>query len=135
MKYELKTKKNDADVDSYLDAVEDEKKKSDSFELLKKMKEISGEEPKMWGSSIIGFGSYSYKSKSGIEGEWFIIGFAPRKKNISIYLMQGFDQHKDLMEKLGKFTTGKGCLYINSLKDVDNKVLEELFRRAIKIDK
>ena len=130
MKYELKTKQNNADVEGFLKKVGDEKKKSDCFELLKKMKAISKEEPKMWGASIVGFGSYKYKSKSGISGEWFLIGFAPRKKNISIYLMQGFDQHKELMEKLGKFTTGKGCLYINSLKDVDNDVLEELFRRS-----
>ena len=121
-KAELKTKVNDASVTKFLNSVEDEQKRNDSFEILKLMKQITKEEPKMWGSSIVGFGSYHYKGKSGREGDWMLTGFSPRKQNLTLYLMGGFHTHADLLNKLGKFTTGAGCLYIKKLDDVDKKV-------------
>jgi hypothetical protein len=96
------------------------------------MKKAAQAEPKMWGASIIGFGHYHYKSKSGREGDWFPIGFSPRKQNLTLYLMDGFDKHGDLLAKLGKHKLGKGCLYINKLEDVDVSVLKELLNRAVK---
>ena len=104
-KAELKTKVNKASVTAFLNKVDDEQKRTDSFEILKLMKQVTKEEPKMWGSSIVGFGSYHYKSKSGREGDWMLTGFSPRKQNLTLYLMGGFDTHKDLLKKLGKFTT------------------------------
>ena len=129
-KAELKTKVNDASVTKFLDTVADERKRDDCFEILKMMKQITKEEPKMWGSSIVGFGSYHYKGKSGREGDWMLTGFSPRKQNLTLYLMGGFDD--DLLEKLGKFTTGVGCLYIKTLQDVDKKVLKELVKASVK---
>ena len=129
-KAELKTKVNDASVTKFLDTVADERKRDDCFEILKMMRQITKEEPKMWGSSIVGFGSYHYKGKSGREGDWMLTGFSPRKQNLTLYLMGGFDD--DLLEKLGKFTTGVGCLYIKTLQDVDKKVLKELVKASVK---
>ena len=131
-KAELKTKVNDASVTTFLNSVTDEQKRDDSFELLKLMKQITKEEPKMWGASIVGFGSYHYKGKSGREGDWMLIGFSPRKQNLTLYLMGGFDTHADLLKKLGKFTTSVGCLYIKSLDNVDKKVLKELLQASVK---
>lgn len=131
-KAELKTKVNDASVTKFLNSVEDEQKRNDSFEILKLMKQITKEEPKMWGSSIVGFGSYHYKGKSGREGDWMLTGFSPRKQNLTLYLMGGFDTHADLLNKLGKFTTGAGCLYIKKLDDVDKKVLKELVQESVR---
>ncbi len=129
-KAELKTKVNEASVTKFLDSVADEQKRDDCFEILKMMKQITKEEPKMWGSSIVGFGSYHYKGKSGREGDWMLTGFSPRKQNLTLYLMGGFDD--ELLEKLGKFTTGVGCLYIKTLQDVDKKVLKELVKTSVK---
>lgn len=131
-KAELKTRMNDASVTKFLDSVADEQKRNDSFEILKMMKQITKEEPKMWGASIVGFGSYHYKGKSGREGDWMLTGFSPRKQNLTLYLMGGFDTHADLLNKLGKFTTGAGCLYIKNLEDVDKKVLKELVQASVK---
>lgn len=131
-KAELKTKVNDASVTKFINSVDDEQKRNDSFEILKLMKQITKEEPKMWGSSIVGFGSYHYKGKSGREGEWMLTGFSPRKQNLTLYLMGGFDAQAALLEKLGKFTTGSGCLYIKRLDDVDKKVLKELVQASVK---
>ena len=131
-KAELKTKVNDASVTDFLNSVADEQKRNDSFELLKMITQVTKEEPKMWGSSIIGFGSYHYKGKSGREGDWMLTGFSPRKQNLTLYLMGGFDTHADLLKKLGKFTTGGGCLYIKKLDDVDKKVLKELVQASVK---
>lgn len=131
-KAELKTKVNDESVTKFLNNVADEQKRKDCFEILKLMQQITGEEPKMWGSSIVGFGSYHYKGKSGREGDWMLTGFSPRKQNLTLYLMGGFDADAALLEKLGKFTTGKGCLYIKRLDDVDKKVLKELVRSSVK---
>src|SRR5690349_12034950 len=129
---ELKTKVNDASVTKFLNTIEDKDAKKDSLEILKMMEQITKEKPKMWGSSIVGFGSYHYKGKSGREGDWMLIGFSPRKQNLTLYLMHGFDSHADLLKKLGKFTTGMGCLYIKRLDDVDRKVLKELVQVSVK---
>ena len=99
-KAELKTKVNDASVTKFLDSVTDEQKRNDSFEILKLMKQVTKEEPKMWGSSIVGFGSYHYKGASGREGDWMLTGFSPRKQALTVYLMHGFDVHKDLLKNL-----------------------------------
>jgi len=131
-KAELKTKVNDASVTKFLDSVADEQKRNDCFEVLKLMKQVTKEEPKMWGSSIVGFGGYHYKGKSGREGDWMLIGFSPRKQNLTLYLTGGFEAHSDLLKKLGKFTTSVGCLYIKILEDVDRKVLKELVQASVK---
>ncbi len=128
---ELKTKKNDASVEGFLNSVEHEKRRTDSFKVLDIMKRITGEEPKMWGSSIIGFGSYHYKYASGREGDWFVAGFSPRKQSLTLYIMSGFKHYGNLLGKLGKHKTGKGCLYINKLEDIDQSVLEELITESI----
>ena len=130
-KAELKTKLNDASVTTFLNSVTDEQKRKDCLEILKIMKQATKEEPKMWGSSIVGFGSYHYKGKSGREGDWMLIGFSPRKQNLTLYLMGGFDNHVALLKKLGKFTTGAGCLYIKTLADVDKRVLKELVQASV----
>ncbi|MCI0554510.1 MAG: DUF1801 domain-containing protein [Anaerolineae bacterium] len=132
---ELKTKVNDASVTGFLNSVADEQKRKDSFEILKIMKESTQEEPKMWGSSIVGFGSYHYKGASGREGDWMQIGFSPRKQNITLYIMPGFERYQGLMKKLGKHSTGKSCLYIKRLDDVDVDVLKELISESIKFMK
>ncbi len=131
-KTELKTKVNDASVTKFIEGVADEQKRNESFEILKLMKQVTKEEPKMWGASIIGFGSYHYKGASGREGDWFLTGFSPRKQALTVYLNHGFDAHKDLLKKLGKYKTGMGCLYINKLDDVDRKVLKELVTASVK---
>src|SRR5688572_17365050 len=131
-KAEVKTKVNDASVTEFLNSVADEQKRNDCFEILKMMKQITKEEPKMWGSSMVGFGSYHYKGKSGREGDWMLTGFSPRKQNLTLYLMGGFDEQKDLLKKLGKYKTSVGCLYIKKLDDVDKKVLKELVAGSVK---
>lgn len=129
---ELKTKLNDASVTDFLNGIKDEQKKADSFEILKMMRQVTRQEPKMWGSSIVGYGNYHYKGTSGREGDWFVAGFSPRKQNLTLYVMGGFTPHNNLLKKLGKHKTGVGCLYINKLADVDMKVLKELLRQAVK---
>lgn len=129
---ELKTKVNEASVESFLNSVKDEQARADCFEILKIMKQVTKEEPKMWGSSIVGFGSYHYKGASGREGDWMLTGFSPRKQNLTLYLMGGFDAHADLLKKLGKHKTSVGCLYIKKLEDVDKKVLKELVVETVK---
>ncbi|MEM6348393.1 MAG: DUF1801 domain-containing protein [Bacteroidota bacterium] len=127
----LKTAPNDLSVTEFLDSIEDEQKRTDSYTLLAKMERISGVKPIMWGSSIVGFGRYQYKYKSGREGEWFMTGFSPRKNALTLYLMGGLDQQADLLEKLGKYKTGKGCLYIKRLSDVEDSVLEEMISLGV----
>ena len=129
---ELKTKLNDASVDDFLNKVEDEQKRKDCFEIVKIMKQVTNEEPKMWGPAIIGFGSYHYKYESGREGDTMQIGFSPRKQNITLYIGLGGDTENPLLKKLGKHTTGKGCLYIKKLADVDKKVLQDLITNSYK---
>ena len=130
---ELKTKVNDASVDKFLKAVKDEQERADCYEILKMMKQVTKEEPKMWGASIVGFGSYHYKGKSGREGDWMLTGFSPRKQNLTLYLMGGFEENTgSLLKKLGKHKTSAGCLYIKKLEDVDKKVLKELVAASVK---
>ncbi len=128
---ELKTKRNKGDVQTYLNSVENEVKRQDSFTIMELMKEVTGEEPEMWGDSIVGYGTYHYKYASGREGDWFLTGFAPRKQNLTLYIMAGFDQYDKLLGDLGKYKTGKSCLYINKLEDVDQDVLRELVRQSV----
>jgi hypothetical protein len=127
---ELKTKENDQSVEAFLNGVEHEKRREDSFTLLKLMAEVTGEQPRMWGDSIIGYGKYHYKYASGREADWFLTGFSPRKQSLTLYIMSGFDQYDSLLGKLGKYKTGKSCLYINKLEDVDMEVLRELVRQS-----
>ena len=129
---ELKTKLNDASIEDFLNTVEDEQKRKDCLEIVKIMKQVTKEEPKMWGPSIIGFGSYHYKYESGREGDMMQIGFSPRKQNITLYVGLGDNTENPLIKKLGKHTTGKGCLYIKKLADVDKKVLQDLITNSYK---
>ena len=132
---EVKTKVNEASVESFLNTVKDEDVRKDCFEILKLMKQVTKEEPKMWGASIVGFGSYHYKGASGREGDWMLTGFSPRKQNLTLYLMGGFNAHTDLLQKLGKHKTSVGCLYIKKLEDVDVKVLKELIKKSMEVTK
>ena len=128
---DLKTKKNSASVEGFLQSVENEKRRADSLVVLDLMKEVTNEEPAMWGTSIVGFGSYHYKYASGREGDWMKAGFSPRKQNMTLYIMDGFGSYDSLLQNLGKYRTGKSCLYINKLEDVDQTVLRELVRQSV----
>ena len=128
---ENKTQPTDADVEAFLNAVDNERKRADSFAILKMMKEVTGEEPVMWGPSIVGFGSVHYKYASGHEGDMGLTGFSPRKANLTLYITDGFDKYGDLLARLGKHKTSVSCLYINKLADVDQDVLRELVRRSV----
>jgi hypothetical protein len=128
---ELKTQKTDASVEDFLNAVSNERRRKDSFVVLELMREVTGEEPAMWGSSIVGFGSYRYTYASGRSGEWPIVGFSPRKQNLALYIMPGFERFDTLLKKLGKHKTGKSCLYINKLADVDMEVLRDLVEQSV----
>ncbi|MBK7218464.1 MAG: DUF1801 domain-containing protein [Candidatus Promineofilum sp.] len=130
---ENKTKPTDASVEEFLNAVPDERKRADSFRLVEIMREITGEEPVMWGDSIVGFGSYHYKYASGREGDQGLTGFSPRKASLTIYITPGFDRYGDLLGRLGKFTTSKVCLYVKRLSDVDEAVLRELIRDSVEV--
>ena len=128
-----KTVETSASVEEFLQNVKDEKKRDDSYKLLEMMKHISGWEPKMWGPSIIGFGEYYYKYDSGREGDSCRVGFSPRAQNISIYIMPGYDDFTDELERLGKHKMGKACLYIKRLSDVDEEVLGEIIQKGLDI--
>lgn len=121
-----KTQKTEKSVEDFLHSVENERRKQDSFAVLDIMKEITGEAPKMWGPAIVGFGDYHYKYESGREGDFFKVGFSPRKQSMTLYIMNGFERYPELMGKLGKHKIGKSCLYINKLDDVDQEILKEL---------
>jgi len=128
----IKTQQTAENVEDFINKVENEQQRADSFTIIEMMKKISGEEPKMWGASIIGFGNKRYKSpKTGREVEWFLIGFSPRKANLSLHLVFDINKHEDTLQKLGKFKTGVGCLYINKLTDIDLKQLEKLIKTAL----
>ena len=132
----VKTKETTASVDDFINAVNDEQKRKDSFVLLEMMKKASGEDAKMWGGSLIGFGNKRYKSPaSGREVDWFLIGFSPRKANLSLYLMINHKEHAVAIEKLGKHKTAGGCIYINKLEDIDLKVLKGMIDESLKQDK
>ena len=125
-----KTIPNDQDVEQFLNSVADEQKRRDSFTILELMKHVTGLEPRMWGSSIVGFGSYHYRYESGREGDTIVAGFSPRKQNLTLYNMGGFERYDDLLKQLGKHSTGKGCLYIKRLDDVDLATLKRLIEES-----
>jgi len=129
---ELKTKENTASVDDFLNTVKDEAKRADCVAIVDMMRAITKCEPKMWGSSIIGFDSYHYKYASGHEGDAALTGFSPRAQNITLYILAGFEQYDELMQKLGKYTTGKSCLYIKRLSDVHVPTLKKLIQASVK---
>ncbi len=128
---ELKTQRNDASVEAFLETVDDKKKRDDAFALLRLMQEIAGTEPAMWGETIVGFGSVPLKYASGRTLDWFPVGFSPRKQNLTLYLLTGFEGHEDLLARLGKHSLGKSCLYVKKLADIDLDVLRALVKRAL----
>lgn len=129
---ELKTRKTEASVDDFIAAVEDEQRRKDCKAVMAIMKRVTKSSPKMWGANIVGYGSYHYKYASGQEGDWPLVGLSPRKQNLTLYIMAGFDDYPELMAKLGKYKTGKSCLYLKRLADVDTAVLEKLVAASVK---
>lgn len=130
---EIKTKPTDSSVNAFIQKIEDEQKRKDCHVLIEMMRESTGEEPVLWSNSIIGFGNKRYKSPAtGREVDWLLIGFSPRKANLSLYLTISIKDHSDALKKLGKHKTGVGCMYINKLADVDLKVLKSLVKTALK---
>ena len=132
---ELKTRQNEASVENFINNLSDTEKRKDAFAILELIKQTSKLEPKMWGSSIVGFGQVHYKYASGHEGDTCVIGFSPRKQKFSLYLPGGYAAYTTELEKLGKHKTGKGCLYINKLEDVDTSVLKNIFKKAAQLSK
>jgi hypothetical protein len=128
---EQKTKPTSVSVERFLDQVADEQVRDDCYALTAIMKKITTAEPKMWGPSIVGFGSYHYKYESGHEGDACLTGFSPRKQNITLYVMPGATQHAALLDRLGKFKAGKGCIYIKKLADIDETVLKDLIKQSV----
>ena len=128
---EAKTRKNKASVTEFLNGIDDPRKRADCRAIAKIMRRVTGKRAAMWGTSIVGFGSYRYEYASGREGDWPECGFSPRAQNISLYIMSGFSTCRTLLDKLGKHKTGKSCLYIKRLSDVDTGVLEELIRKSV----
>jgi hypothetical protein len=129
---ELKTKRTNASVSTFLEAISDEQRRADAMAISKMMAALTKTKPKMWGPSIVGFGTQHYKYASGREGDWFRVGFSPRKDRLTVYITSSYAQYPDLMQKLGKYKTGLSCLHIRKLADVDEKVLKELIARSLK---
>ncbi len=129
---EPKTRKTSASVDEFLAAIDDETRREDCRTVAKLMRAATGAEPAMWGASIVGFGKYHYKYASGREGDWFLAGFSPRKEALTLYIMPGFSDYDALMGKLGKFKTGKSCLYLKRLDDVDLPTLKRLIEESVR---
>lgn len=128
---ELKTKETDESVEEFLNGLSDQGRREDCFKVLALMRDTVKAPPKMWGGSIVGFGNYRYKYESGREGDWFIAGFSPRKDNLTLYIMPGIERYSELLKRLGKYKTGKSCLYIRKLADIDVSVLEKLVEEAV----
>lgn len=128
---ELKTTPTTQNVEQFLQTVADPKKRQDSLAILALMREVTGLEPQMWGTSIVDFGHYHYRYSSGREGDWFLTGFSPRKQNITLYIIAGFSRYDDLLGNLGKFKTGQSCLYIKKLEDIDLPTLKELIADSV----
>ncbi len=128
---ELKTKPGTKSVEEFIGSIEDEKRRKDCSEILSLMADITGEKPVMWGETIVGFGTYHYKGSGKREADWFVTGFSPRKQNLVIYLNNNVKQFEQLLQKLGKHTTGSGCLYLKALSDVDKSVLSELIKESV----
>jgi len=130
---ELKTKPNNQNVDDFLKKLSDPAKRKNCHRVLDIMKQITQQEPMMWGDSMVGFGNYHYQYTSGREGNWFLTGFSPRKQSLTIYIMSGFDQFEHLMSQLGKYKNSKSCLYVKKLDDIDLGILKELIAESIKL--
>ena len=128
---ELKTRPTKARVAEFLAAIPDEQRRKDCKAVAKLMQEATGAKPVLWGTSIVGFGTYRYKYESGREGEWPVTGFSPRKNDLTLYIMPGFDRYADLLARLGKHRTGKSCLYLKKLADVDLAVLKEIIGKSV----
>jgi len=129
---EQKTKPTKASVKEFLNQIQDKERREDCFAVAKIMEEITGDKPKMWGPSIVGFGTYRYKYASGREGDWPVTAFSPRKKDLTVYLMMGFTKHTELMQKLGKHSAAKSCLYIKRLSDIHVPTLKKLIKISVK---
>lgn len=129
---ESKTHKTRASVAEFLNKIPDKQRRADCKAVAKMMRQVTGKNAKMWGASIVGYGTYDYKYASGREGSFFLCGFSPRAQNLTIYVMSGFSAHKSLMDKLGKYSTGKSCLYIKKLDDINPKLLQTLTERSVK---
>jgi hypothetical protein len=129
---ELKTQPTGDSVKDFIDGIKDDDRRRDCRTVMKIMKKVTKARPKLWGSNIVGYGKYRYKYASGREGEWFTAGFSPRVQNLTLYIMSGFREYKPLLKKLGKHSTGKSCLYIKRLDDIDIDVLEELIERSVR---
>ncbi len=127
---ENKTQPSEQSVEQFLHSVENKQKRDDCFQLVELMEDVVGEKATMWGSSIVGFGTYHYKYASGREGDFMLTGFAPRKTALTLYIMAGFEHYDELMAKLGKYKTGKSCLYVKKLDDIDLDVLRELVKQS-----
>ena len=127
----LKTQPNDANVDEFIQSVEDDQRRNDCLTLLPIMQRITQKQPIMWGDSIIGFGNYHYENRSGRGGDWFVTGFSPRKREMTVYIMPGFQNYSVLLEQLGKHRLGKSCLYIKKLSDVNITILESLIAQSV----
>lgn len=128
---ENKTQKTTASVIAFLESISDERQRQDSFTVLELMKQVTGLEPVMWGASMVGFGDVHYKYASGREGDWFKVGFSPRKQNLTLYITDGFPKYQKLLAKLGRHKTGVSCLYINKLADIDLAVLREMVSQSV----
>ncbi len=129
---EMKTKPTNASVEKFLNQIADETRREDCFAIARMMEDITGKKPQMWGDSLVGFGAYHYKYASGHEGDWPLTAFSPRKNDLTLYLMPGFEHYKDLMGQLGKHRTGRSCLYIKRLSDVHVPTLKKLIRESVK---
>lgn len=127
----LKTNKNDNDIVEFLNGVDNEERRKHCFKLLELFEQWTRETPKMWGTSIIGFGSYHYKYDSGREGDWFLTGFSPRKQNLTVYITAGFSQYGEIMQDLGKYKMAKSCLYVKRLSDIDLGKLKALVEKSV----
>jgi Domain of unknown function (DU1801) len=128
---EPKTRPTTESVEKFLNGIADEQRRKDCFRVLDIMKSVTKTEPAMWGTSIVGFGRHQYKYESGTKGEWPLVGFAARKSDLTLYLMSGFGRYSELLNKLGKHKTGKGCLYIKKLDDVDQSTLRTLIKQSV----
>jgi hypothetical protein len=129
---ENKPQRTGASVTAFLNAIADEERRKDCRTVARLMQEVTGEKPAMWGPSIVGFGRYHYRYESGREGDWFLAGFAPRKQDLTLYITAGFDRYAALMKRLGKHKTGRSCLYIKRLSDIDEGVLRDLVAASVR---
>lgn len=129
---ELATRPRDESVEAFIASIENDTMRHDCLRVIEIMRDVTGESPRIWGSGMVGFGSYRYRYDSGREGEWFITGFSPRKANLTLYLMAGFEEFEPLLAKLGKHKTGKSCLYVKRLDDIDESILRELIASSVR---